>query len=66
MSRPAWPTLAIALTRLIEAGLFGIIAGDVRLVALLALVLGAAGVLAGYLPARRATTTDPVVALREG
>jgi putative ABC transport system permease protein len=57
--------LAIALTRLIEAGLFGIVSGDPRLVALLAGLLMLAGILAGYLPARRATAIDPIIALRQ-
>jgi ABC-type antimicrobial peptide transport system permease subunit len=58
--------LALALTRLIEAGLVGIIAGDARFIALLAFVLGAAGVVAAYVPARRATAIDPIMALRDG
>jgi putative ABC transport system permease protein len=57
--------LAIALTRLIEAGLVGVIAADARLVALLAALLVVAGILAGYLPARRATGIDPITALRD-
>ena len=56
--------LSLALSRLIEAGLLGVIASDVRLVAGLAAVLFVAALAAGYIPARRAATINPMVALR--
>jgi predicted permease len=55
---------AIALTRLMSALLFGVSALDVQSYALSAAVLIAAAALASYLPARRATTIDPIEALR--
>jgi len=58
-------TLAILLTRFIEAGLFGLTATDPRLVAGLAIVLAMAALTAGYVPARRAATLDPSQALRQ-
>jgi macrolide transport system ATP-binding/permease protein len=56
--------LSVALSRLMQAGLLGIASGDVRIVATFAAVLIAAALVAGYLPARRAASIDPMTALR--
>ncbi|MEO6239362.1 MAG: ABC transporter permease [Vicinamibacterales bacterium] len=56
--------LSVALNRLMQAGLLGIASGDARLFAAFAAVLVGAALLAGYLPARRAASIDPMTALR--
>ncbi len=56
--------LATALGRVMEAGLLGLVANDVRLTLGLAVALGATALAATYLPARRAASVDPMVALR--
>jgi putative ABC transport system permease protein len=55
---------AVALVRVIESFLYGITATDVVTYLVSALALCALALLAGYLPALRATRTDPVAALR--
>jgi ABC-type antimicrobial peptide transport system permease subunit len=55
---------AVLLTRLMESLLFGVGALDPATYAAVAVVLIATGILAGYLPARRATRIDPMAALR--
>jgi len=55
---------ALALTRLVEAQLFGIHAGDPTTMILACGAIAAVAVLAGYVPARRATAIDPMRALR--
>jgi putative ABC transport system permease protein len=55
---------ALAAARLIASQLFGISAADPLAIGLAALVLLAVAAIAGYLPARRATRVDPLVALR--
>ena len=55
---------AIAAVRGVASLLYGIQPGDPLTFALVALLLVASGLLAIYLPARRATAIDPVVALR--
>jgi ABC-type antimicrobial peptide transport system permease subunit len=55
---------ALATTRLIESLLFGLTATDPLAIALAMLLLLAVATLAGWLPARRAATVDPLVALR--
>jgi len=55
---------AIALGRLMEAGLLGVIASDFVTPFAVALVLGVTGLASSYLPARRAAAVDPMTALR--
>jgi putative ABC transport system permease protein len=56
--------LSIALSRLMEAGMLGIATSDARIVLTFAAILISAALLAGYLPARRAASIDPMIALR--
>jgi predicted permease len=55
---------SIALTRTLASFLFGIGATDPMTFVFVALTLTIVSMVAGYLPARRATRIDPVVALR--
>ncbi len=56
--------VALGATRLISSQLYGLKPNDALTLALATLLLAAVAVLAGYIPARRATKVDPVVALR--
>ncbi len=55
---------ALALTRLVRSELYGIVPNDPLSITLAALLLIAVALLAGYIPANRATRVDPLRALR--
>jgi len=54
----------LAASRLIASMLFGLSPGDLSTIATACLLLLAVAFVAGYLPARRASSIDPILALR--
>jgi ABC-type antimicrobial peptide transport system permease subunit len=56
--------LAFALSRVVQSQLFDLSANDPTALAAAAAVLALVALVAGYLPARRATRVDPMLALR--
>ena len=56
--------LAIALSRVVQSQLFDLSAHDPIALAAAATLLAVVALVAGYLPARRATRVDPMLALR--
>jgi len=57
-------TAAIALGRVMEAGLLGVVSSDLFTTFAVAIALGTTALASSYLPARRAAAVDPMIALR--
>jgi len=55
--------VAFILTRIMARALYGVVSVDALTFVAFTLALAAAALLAGYIPARRATRVDPVIAL---
>jgi predicted permease len=57
--------LSLGLARYVEAQLYGVPARDIVTIAAAAIVLAVVALAAGWLPARRASRVDPMIALRQ-
>jgi putative ABC transport system permease protein len=55
---------SFAVTRLLQSLLFGVSATDPLTLAVVGTILASVAIFASYLPAKRAATIDPMVALR--
>jgi ABC-type antimicrobial peptide transport system permease subunit len=55
---------ALAATRMVKSFLYGVGSQDPMTIAIAALTLAAVAALASFIPARRATRVDPMIALR--
>jgi ABC-type antimicrobial peptide transport system permease subunit len=55
---------ALLLTRIMSSLLFGVGTTDLTTFTVVSLLLTGIALLASYLPARRATTVDPMIAMR--
>jgi ABC-type antimicrobial peptide transport system permease subunit len=60
----AGTAVALALTRLMTDLLYGVRPADPVTFSVVTIILAATSILACYIPARRATRVDPIVALR--
>lgn len=58
--------VGLAATRILSGILYGVETADPVTFAAVATVMLAVGMLASYVPARRASSVDPVEAIREG
>ena len=56
--------LALALSRIMVSRLFGVVSLEFTVLVGLTLLMGAVAFLSSYVPARRATKVDPIVALK--
>jgi ABC-type antimicrobial peptide transport system permease subunit len=56
--------IAIGLSRFVASQLYGLSPTDPITLAVATVILGSVAMLAGYMPARRATRVDPMLALR--
>jgi len=56
--------VALWLTRQVQSQLFGLAPNDPATLAAASILLALVAIAAGYVPARRATTIDPLVSLR--
>ena len=61
----AWLVAALLSTRVLRTLLYDVAPSDPGTYVLIAVALGAVAIGAAYLPARRATRVDPMIALRE-
>ena len=57
--------IALASTRVLSSLLFGVSAHDPLIFGGVSLILATAAIMACYIPARRATKVDPIIALRD-
>ncbi len=60
----SWAATFLAATQLLRDMLYGVQPVDPAVFAIASLLIALTGVLAAYLPARRAAQVDPIIALR--
>jgi ABC-type lipoprotein release transport system permease subunit len=55
---------AYVATKLLKSVLYGVAPGDVRTLLGVAVLLSGVSIVASYLPSRRVTSVDPIIAMR--